>query len=220
MPDSPPPPVRPPRRMLARVARRTVWWLIPAGALLGAAAGGAYAKVNPPQYTATSYIIAVPFGSRADSATALGYAQGYGRVVTELAVLGQAQTQAGVPVAELRRSVQAATSPDAPMIEITATSARPARAAVVANAVSGALTAQANRTRKDTGVALVRLSRAVTPTEPSSPSPALSSLVGAAAGGLLGGLALLARPRRTAADDTGRAQLPAPAPAADAQKVL
>jgi uncharacterized protein involved in exopolysaccharide biosynthesis len=140
--------------------------------------------------------------------------------VTEPAVLGQAQARSGVPVEKLRGSVQAATSPDAPMIAISATSERPGRAAAIANAVSGALTQQANRARKDTGVALVGLSRALEPTKPSSESPALTSLVGAGAGGLLGGLALLVRPRRAAGeDDPGRAQLPGPAPAVDAQAV-
>ncbi|MGW2647718.1 lipopolysaccharide biosynthesis protein [Streptomyces sp. NPDC001393] len=217
MSDSPSSPVRLPRRMLAR-AGRLLRWITPAGALVGAAAGGVYGAVTPARYTATSYVIAVPADrAKADSATALGFAQGYGRVVTEPGVLGQAQAESGVPAEKLRGSVQAATSPDAPMIAISATSERPGRAAAIANAVSGALAQQANRTKKDTGVVLVRLSRALGPTEPSSESPALTSLVGAGAGGLPGGLALLARPRRAAVDDdTGRAQLPTPARAAEA----
>ncbi|WP_369389302.1 lipopolysaccharide biosynthesis protein [Streptomyces sp. CG1] len=221
MSDSPPSSVGLPRRMLAQAVRLLPRWLIPAGALLGAAAGGVYAAVTPAQYTATSYVIAVPADrAKTDSATALGFAQGYGRVVTQPAVLGQAQERAGVPAEKLRSSVHAATSPDAPMIAITATSERRGQAADIANAVSGALTQQADRTKKYTGIKLVRLSRAVPPDEPSSQSPALTSLVGAGAGGLLCGLVLLARPRRAAADDaTERAQLPGPTPAADAQGV-
>ncbi|MEU9989644.1 lipopolysaccharide biosynthesis protein [Streptomyces sp. NPDC048045] len=221
MTDTPTPRVRLHRRMLARAARLSPLWLIPAGALLGAAAGGGYGVMRPPQYSATGYVLAVPAEkSAADHATAVGFAQAYGRVVTQLAVLGQAQERAGVPVAKLRRSVQAATSPDAPMIAITATSGRPRQAAAIANAVSGAVTQQAKQSKKATGIELVRLSAALTPTEPSSASPALTTLVGASAGGLLGGLAVLARPRRAAADgDMGRAQLPGPAPAAEAQGV-
>ncbi|MEV5879351.1 lipopolysaccharide biosynthesis protein [Streptomyces sp. NPDC052101] len=220
MTDTPVPSVRLYRRILAKASRLLLRCLIPLGVLLGAAAGGAYGVVKPPQYSATSYVIAVPAEkSRSDPATALGFAQAYGRVATQLAVLGKAQEKAGVPAAQLRRSVRAETSPDAPMIAITATSGRPARAADIANAVSGALTQQANHTKKATGIALARLSGALEPTEPSSPSPALSALVGGCAGGLLGGLALLVRPRRAAVDgDRGRAQLPAPAPAAEAQE--
>jgi capsular polysaccharide biosynthesis protein len=221
MTDNPSQPVRPPRRTLARASRLLVRWLIPVGALLGAAAGGAYGVMKPPQYTATSYVIAVPAGkTKADPAAALGFAQAYGRVVTQLAVLADAQVWAGVPVKTLRRSVQAATSPDAPMVAITATSKRPDQAADIANAVSRALTQQANQTKDDTGIGLVRLSRAPKPSEPSSESPALTSLVGASAGGLLGGLALLARPRRATDDDRGRAQVPGPAFAADAHGTL
>ncbi|ANP55159.1 capsular polysaccharide biosynthesis protein [Streptomyces griseochromogenes] len=221
MTDTPTQPVRLTRRLLATAARLLVRWLIPVGVLLGAAAGGTYGEMRPPQYTASSYVIAVPAEkSKTDPAAALGFAQAYGRVVNQLAVLGQAQVRAGVPVQLLRRSVRAATSPDAPMIAITATSERPARAADIANAVSGAVTAQAKKTKKATGITLVRLSAALTPTEPSSASPALTTLVGASAGGLLGGLALLVRPRRATEDgDPGRAQLPGPAPAAEAQGV-
>ncbi|AOR34206.1 lipopolysaccharide biosynthesis protein [Streptomyces fodineus] len=222
MTDTPAPPVRLHRRILTGASRLLPRWLIPVCALLGAAAGGAYGVVKPPQYSATSYVIAVPAEkSRSDPATALGFAQAYGRVATQLAVLAEAQKSVGVPAAKLRGSVRAETSPDAPMIAITAVSGRPRQAADIANAVSGALTVQANQSKKATGIALAHLSRALAPTEPSSESPALTSLVGASAGGLLGGLALLARPRREAADgQRGRAQLPAPAAAVDAQEAL
>ncbi|GHD99139.1 lipopolysaccharide biosynthesis protein [Streptomyces alanosinicus] len=220
MTDTPAQPEHPYRRILRQAYRLLLRWLIPAGVVLGAAAGGVYGAVKPAQYSATSYVIAVPAEkSRSDPATALGFAQAYGRVATQLAVLGQAQKKAGVPAAKLRSTVRAETSPDAPMIAITAVSGRPGRAADIANAVSGALTKQANKTKKATGIALARLSAALAPTEPSSLSPGLTSLVGACAGGLLGGLALLARPRWAPADgERGRAQLPAPAPAADAQE--
>jgi capsular polysaccharide biosynthesis protein len=205
-----------------RVNRRPSWWLLPAGALLGAVAGGAYGQLRPPQYTATSSVVAVATGeTEADCTDALGFAQAYGRVAPQLAVLGDAQMWAGVPVATLRESVQVATSPDAPMVAVSATSSKPAQAVDMANAVSRALMTQADHTKADTGIKLERLARALKPTEPSSASPALTSLVGACAGGLLGGLALLARPRRPAEDDDrGAASVPGPAIAADARRTL
>ncbi|WP_151484042.1 YveK family protein [Streptomyces albicerus] len=221
MTDNPAQRARVPRRTRARVKRLPSWWLLPAGALLGAAAGGAYGLAKPPQYTATSSVVAVAAGrSDVDCADALGFAQAYGRVAPQLAVLGDAQVAAGVPAATLRESVQVATSPDAPMVGVSATSSSPGQAVDIANAVSRALVTQAGHTKKDTGIRLERLSRAVKPTEPSSASPALTSLVGASAGGLLGGLALLARPRRAADDDPGRAPVPGPAHAADARGPL
>jgi capsular polysaccharide biosynthesis protein len=194
------------------------WSLLAIGAAAGALAGGVYGTLMPPAYSATAYVVAVPT-AKSDPQAALGFAQAYGRVATQLAVLGDAQVWAGVPVRTLRESVQSATSPDAPMISVTATSARPDLAADMANAVSRSLTRHANNTKNSTHVQLLRFSRAVKPTEPSSASPALTGLVGASAGGLLGGLALLARPRPTA-QGPRTAGVPGPASAVDAQGQL
>lgn len=210
-----------PRRTspLGRVKALPPWSLIAAGALAGGLLGGVYGLAKPPAYTATAYVVAVPT-EKSDSASALGFAQAYGRVATQVAVLGDAQVWAGVPVRTLQSSVQTATSPDAPMVSITATSARPDLAADMANAVSRALTRHANDTKSATNVELQQFARATKPTEPSSASPAVTGLVGASAGGLLGGLVLLARPRRTGRDQGRQASVPAPAVAAEAHGQL
>ncbi|WP_373316901.1 lipopolysaccharide biosynthesis protein [Streptomyces sulfonofaciens] len=201
----------------ARARRWPQWWPLPACAALGLLVGGVYGLVRAPQYTATSYVIAVP-GNKADTARALGFAQAYGRVATQVAVLADAPVWARVPVATLRSGVRAETSPDAPMIAITATSSRLDRTADMANAVSRTLIAYAERTRRDTDVRLVPFSRAIDPAAPASASAPLSALVGGCAGGLLGGLALLARPRRRP-DPAAPPAVPAPASAADLQGV-
>ncbi|MCD9872243.1 lipopolysaccharide biosynthesis protein [Streptomyces guryensis] len=212
---------RPSRRADGRVKLLPSWWLLPAGALLGAVAGGTYGQLQPAQYTATSSVIAVASGrSDVDCADALGFAQAYGRVAPQLAVLGDAQVAAGVPASKLRQSMQVATSPDAPMVAVSATSSSPGKAVEMADAVAGALVTQANHTKATTGIRLERLSRALRPTEPSSASWKLTSLVGASAGGLLGGLALLARPRRSADDAPAQAVVPGPTHAADAHGTL
>ncbi|MFC8201791.1 lipopolysaccharide biosynthesis protein [Streptomyces sp. NPDC060006] len=202
-----------PGTALARARTLPPWSLLAAGALLGGTLGGAYGVLKTPQYSATSYVIAVPT-KQSDPAAALGFAQAYGRVATQLAVLGDAQVWAGVPVSTLRESVQTATSPDAPMVAVTATSARPDLAADIANAVSRSLTRHANDTEDSTHVELLQFSRAMRPTEASSASATVTGLVGASAGGLLGGLALLVRPRR-APDASPTASVPGPATAAD-----
>ncbi|MER5947665.1 lipopolysaccharide biosynthesis protein [Streptomyces sp. NPDC001904] len=203
-----------PRAPLARAAARTRrlprWWPLPVGLVAGALAGGVYGAVATPQYTATSYVIAVPTGE-SDSMSALGFAQAYSRVATQVAVLSDAQVAAGVPISTLQANVRAETSPDAPMVAISASSARPAQAMEMANAVARALTANASHTKDDTHVELLRFTRAVKPTDPSTPSAALTTLVGASAGGLLGGLALLARPRRSVGQAATTATVPAPA---------
>ncbi|GAB7108506.1 hypothetical protein JCM4814A_68200 [Streptomyces phaeofaciens JCM 4814] len=210
------------RRLTAPRRARTLppWSLLAAGAVTGGLLGGAYGVLQPPVYTATAYVVAVPT-EKSDPASALGFAQAYGRVATQLAVLGDAQKTAGVPVRTLQHSVQTATSPDAPMVAVTATAARADLAADMANAVSRALTRHARGTEKATNVELQQFAPAVRPTDPSSASPAVTGLVGASAGGLLGGLALLVRPRRER-EVPGRpaVTVPGPALAADVHGAL
>ncbi|MFH8799461.1 lipopolysaccharide biosynthesis protein [Streptomyces sp. NPDC017936] len=204
-------PSGPPRRFRALPP----WSLLAAGALAGGLVGGAYGMLEPPVYSATAYVVAVPTDA-SDPASALGFAQAYGRVATQLAVLGDAQVWAGVPARTLRAGVRTATSPDAPMVAITATSSRADKAADMANAVSRALTRHAEDARATTNVELRQFARAVEPSEPSSASPEVTGLVGASAGGLLGGLFLLVRPRGNRQEPGRPAAVPAPAPAADA----
>ncbi|MFF5423331.1 MULTISPECIES: lipopolysaccharide biosynthesis protein [unclassified Streptomyces] len=197
--------------------------VLPAAVLAGAALGGGYGALTTPEYAATSYVIVVP-GEKSDPAGALGFAQAYGRVATDIAVTGDAQVWAGVTAGKLRRSVQASTSPDAPMISLTARSERPAEAVAMADGVARALVVNSGHVAGSTGVKVVQFSRATKPVDPVSPSAPLSALVGACAGGLLGGLALMVAPRRAAARSEGRHSRPAapgtaavPAPAASHQ---
>ncbi|MET9775643.1 lipopolysaccharide biosynthesis protein [Streptomyces sp. NPDC006367] len=216
---APPAPTRRPLAVLRRARTLPLWSLLAAGVLAGGLAGGAYGLLRTPEYTATSYVVAVPT-DKSDPAAALGFAQAYGRVATQLAVLGDAQMWAGVPLATLRESVRTATSPDAPMVSVSAVSDRPREAADMANAVSGALTRHASASAGDTHVKLRQFARATEPAEPSSSPAAVTGLVGASAGGLLGGLALLVRPRRPAGERSAPASVPGPAGAADARGQL
>ncbi|MDK9495675.1 lipopolysaccharide biosynthesis protein [Streptomyces katrae] len=173
------------------------WWPLPACALLGLAAGGAYGVLKAPEYAATSYVVAVP-NETTEPATALGFAQAYGRIATSSSTLAYAQPRAGISAQRLRTQVRAETSPDSPMIAITGTSKSPSEAADVANAVADALSLSSNQAAKNTGVQLLLFNQAVAPSDPASPSAAISGAVGLCAGGLLGGLWLLARPARPA----------------------
>ncbi|MFJ3581397.1 lipopolysaccharide biosynthesis protein [Streptomyces sp. NPDC090127] len=190
---SPPSPRRARLAAALRTPRRSL--VLPASVLVGAALGAGYGVVKTPEYAATSYVIVVP-GEKSDPSAALGFAQAYGRVATDIAVTGDAQVWAGVPVATLRENVRAETSPDAPMISITARSATPGKAVSMADGVARALIVNSGQVSGSTGVKVVQFSRATKPVKPVSPSAPLSALVGGCAGGLLGGLALLVRPGR------------------------
>ncbi|UNO43237.1 lipopolysaccharide biosynthesis protein [Streptomyces sp. MST-110588] len=154
-----------------------------------------YAAVAPQQYTATSFVAVTP-GKKTDPASALGYAQAYGRIATDPAVLVRARRGTALGVAELRTAVRADTSPDAPMIEITGTSARRQQAADISNAVAQALVRTVEESTTKTGAKPGVLFRALAPVEPVSPSPGIAVGVGGCAGGLIGALVLLARPQR------------------------
>ncbi|AYV28190.1 lipopolysaccharide biosynthesis protein [Streptomyces sp. CJ_13] len=194
-------------RRRARFLRSLAWWPLPTFALLGLGAGGAYGVQKAPEYAATSYVVAVP-DDTTEPATALGFAQAYARIATSSSTLAYAQPRAGVSARRLRTHVRAETSPESPMIAITGTSRRPGQAADIANAVADALSLSSNQAARSTGVQLLLFSQAVAPTEPASPSARVSGAVGLCAGGLLGGLWLLARPRRRP-----EAAAPAAAPA-------
>jgi capsular polysaccharide biosynthesis protein len=194
---------------LARLRRLPGWTVVPVAAVVGVAAGSAYGLLGTPEYSATSYVIVVPT-AKSDPAAALGYATAYGRVAQQVAVLGDAQVWAGVPVARLKQHVTTATSPDAPMISVTATDTNPALAVDMADGVARALVTNGSHMQAGTNVKVLQFSRAVRPTAPISPSTPLAALVGGCAGGLLGGLALLVRPRRRRSPE---AYAPVPGPA-------
>jgi capsular polysaccharide biosynthesis protein len=175
-------------------AREILRWLIRRFGLvllltvLGGAAGAVYGAVKTPTYTAKAYVVAI--GDAADPNTALNFAQAYGRVATTGPVLVKAGALLG-GTSGLDR-VTASTSPDAPVIEIDATGPSAGHTAAVANAVGTALADYGSDRKADTHVSLALLAGATTPDKPTSPKPPLELLVGAAAGLLIGGLAVLA----------------------------
>ncbi|MEU1213215.1 lipopolysaccharide biosynthesis protein [Streptomyces sp. NPDC005791] len=195
------------------------WWPLPAGVLLGAACGFSYGMLAQPEYAATSYAM-VTAGKGVDPASALGYAQSYGRLATSDATLTYARGAAGEPVRELRTHVRSETSPDSPMIAVIGTSADRDRAADIANAVTEAVVVSSGHVAKDTGVKLITFSHAVPPVDPVAPSAPLGTAVGASAGGLVGGLVLLVRPRPGRRDVTAQVPAPAQGGAADERELV
>ncbi|MEV6212489.1 lipopolysaccharide biosynthesis protein [Kitasatospora sp. NPDC051914] len=185
-----------PRRSLGAAVRR--WWPVVLAVPLGAGAGAGYAAVAPAAYTANSYVVVVA-QNPGEGATAVNFAQAYGRLAGQPQVLAAAAARTGRTVSALEETVRGTTSPDAPMIEITGTGPLPGDAVQAADAVATSLIAFANTSSQDTGVKLVPLARAASPDGPSSPSAALDTAVGAAAGVLVGALAMAARRRPAAA---------------------
>ncbi|SCK51414.1 hypothetical protein [Streptomyces sp. WMMB 322] len=190
--------VSPARRLSVRfraLLRRTPrWWPLPVCLLLGAGGGAGYSVMTPPQYSAVSYVVVSPSG-RSEVGGALGYAQAFGKIATDPMILADAEKRAGLRRGTISDGIQASTSPDAPMVQITATSSSASQAAKNADAVAKALTKTAKASVKRTGARLTLLSEAVAPATPVSPSREVAVAVGACAGGLIGGFVLLVRPQ-------------------------
>ncbi|RKE21793.1 lipopolysaccharide biosynthesis protein [Streptomyces sp. TLI_171] len=200
-----------PRRSARALARR--WWPLAVAVPLGAAAGAGYAAVSHPSYAASSYVVVVPTNP-GETSTAVNFAQAYGRLAGQPQVLLGAAADSGHSVTTLAGLVRGTTSPDAPVIEITGTGALAAEAVKNADAVAKSLIAFGNTSSKETGVKLVPLAAAAAPESPASPSAALDTAVGAAAGVLVGALVMLTRRKEgPAAEPALPAQAEAPAPA-------
>lgn len=173
-------------RSLARRARISTLIIV-----LAAGAGFGYGRLAPRTYTAQTFLVAVPQVA-GDNTGATAFATAYSRLATQPAVLAQAAAATGIPADTLRGAVSAATSPDAPVISISGSAHDPKAAAADANAVAAALAALATAHVTDTSVRLTVLAAAAPPTRPSSPSAALDTALGGAAGVLLASLAALA----------------------------
>ncbi|MBD0693948.1 Wzz/FepE/Etk N-terminal domain-containing protein [Streptomyces sp. CBMA123] len=204
-----------PRRSARHLVRR--WWPVALAVPLGAAAGGGYAVVSHPSYSASAYVLVVP-QNPGEASTATNFAQAYGRLAGQPQVLGVAAAETGRTRSELESQVSGTTSPDAPMIEITGTGRRAQEAAQTADAVARSLVAFANTSSKDTNVRLVTLAPAAEPDKPTTPSAKLDVAVGAAAGLLLGSLVLMTRRRggTDTAETPVAAQTPEPSEPSEA----
>jgi capsular polysaccharide biosynthesis protein len=176
-------------------ARTRRWSVVLLMVLLGALGGVGYSLLATPTYTAQAFVVvsANPVtGDRRD----VSFAQAYGRVISQPDVARVSSAAVNAPIDEVIRSVQARTSPDAPIIELTGNSTDALRVAAMVNAVANRLVAFAGERQKDTGVRLSVLSLATPPSRASSPVLSLNVAVGTAAGVLLGGLIALAMGNR------------------------
>lgn len=184
--------------MTAQILRRLVhrFGLLLVLTVLGGTAGAVYSATKTPTYQATAYVVVT--ADAGEPFAAVNFAQAYGRVATTGPAAANAEKTIGAGAARDLAKVTASTSPDAPVIEITASGTDAGRVQVVANAVAQGLIDFAQARKNETRVGVSMLAEAAKPSRPSSPKPPLELAVGAAAGLLLAGLAALAGVGRSA----------------------
>ncbi|WP_084000778.1 hypothetical protein [Actinomadura kijaniata] len=189
------------RRFLGRDVGRMVGIV-----LAGLLAGAAYGLLKPPTYTATAHVVVVA-ESEDGGATAVNFAQAYGRVAALPSTLAWASPlPRGTTTDQIRSGIQVSTSPDVPLVQISGSADTASEAVTLANAAADALVRYGGAHRHDTGVRVATMSQAVAPTEPSSPSFPVTVAVGGASGVLLAGMAQIAiRQRARVTGSAGRA---------------
>lgn len=179
-------------RMLTRS-----WALIVGLAVLGAAAGGAYAALQRPVYQSTAEaFVSTPSGqSLADLSAGAGYLQiamkGYATIATSAYVLSPviADIDLDTTPAKLAEQVEVTASADRPILTVTVSDSNATRAKQVADAITAQLSqavidlTPAGATAGAGGVVkLTRVDPALVADSPTSPKPILAILVGALAG--------------------------------------
>ena len=173
------------------------WPILLAGVALGVGGAILASDLMPPSYSASSYVLVVP-ARDADGGNAINYAQAYARIATDQAVIQKALTDQaiGVEPSRIRQLVSASASPDAPLVEITARDRQPKRAALLANVVANGLASYGTARAQDTGYRVRPFTRALPPSQASSPNRVLNIIVGVSIGLLLAGLLALNLPSR------------------------
>jgi MYXO-CTERM domain-containing protein len=160
--------------------------------VLGALAGYAVALVTPPRYTAEAYVLMISTG--AEEVTPGDIAQAVARVATSESVLATSDSDDLILAARDDR-LTAEASPDAPLVELSATADSADAAADLANDLADAVEVHMTT---NTGIDEVRASifaSASEPAEPSSPNVLVNVVAGAALGLLLAAVGFVLRRR-------------------------
>jgi uncharacterized protein involved in exopolysaccharide biosynthesis len=197
-----------PHRGASRSHRR--WLTVVASILVGGVLGVLIHAVTPTAYSTSAYIVVTPTAAHPDSTAALRYTPALGRLVADPTTLLGAAPPSGIAAEDLGRIVRARTSPDAPLIEVTATSSSPELSARAANGVATFFVSSLNRRSDDTQVRLSVLTAAPVPPQPSSLTWFRAALVGLAAGLLVGGLLVGVRRDARAGPDPRPEESPEP----------
>jgi uncharacterized protein involved in exopolysaccharide biosynthesis len=196
-----------------RTLRR--WLTVVASILVGGVLGVLVHALMPTDYSTSAYVVVTPTAAHPDSSAALRYTPALGRLVADPVTLLGASRPSGIAAGNLAQIVRARTSPDAPLIEVTATSSSPELSARAANGVAAFFVSSLNGRSDDTQVRLSVLAAAPVPPEPSSLAWPRAALVGLAAGLLVGGILVGVRRKGRAVPPERADEMPEPSAGTD-----
>jgi capsular polysaccharide biosynthesis protein len=168
-------------------------WVAILGLVLGGALGALISQQMSPVYRSTVYLLVVPESDNAGTSTANDYAQAYSKLVADPAVTGDAvdESEVGVDPWDVRKFVSVQVAPNAPILQITASSTVPEYASTLANALGSGLSTFTEENAEDTGYQADVIAEAIPPEDPTLPNWTLNIAVGAAAGLLVGAIVVL-----------------------------
>lgn len=149
--------------------------------LLGGAAGFLVASVTPPRYTAHAYVL-ITARNQAGDVSGADVAQAVARVATTESVLVSGGSAGDLLRAAREDRLTATTSPDAPLVEVSATSGLAPEAAALANQLARQVQGRVADISDVAGVRATLLASATTPSRPASPNVFVNVAAGVALG--------------------------------------
>ncbi|NUS52136.1 MAG: hypothetical protein HOQ22_13990, partial [Nocardioidaceae bacterium] len=161
--------------------------------VVGGLLGLLVATITPPTYTAHAFVLITSTGDTTD-VSAGDIAQATARVATSDSVLAEGDSSRRLLVAADDDRLTASASPDAPLVDLSASAATPA-AADLANALAAAVDAHVTSIGVDADVRASVFASASRPRRPTSPNPVVDVAAGVALGVLLAAVAFVLRRR-------------------------
>lgn len=162
--------------------------------LLGGAVGLVVAALTPPRYTAHAYVL-ITARDQAGGVSGADIAQAVARVATTESVLVSGGSAGDLLRAAREDRLTASTSPDAPLVEVSATASRAPEAAALANRLARQVQGQVSNISEVAGVRATLLASASTPSERASPNLLVNLAAGVALGVLAAAVLYILRQR-------------------------
>jgi capsular polysaccharide biosynthesis protein len=147
----------------------------------GAAVGALVASLSPVSYTANAYVFVTIRGTGVD-VSAGDISAALARVATSDSVLASGGRAGRLVKAGRENRLAASTSPDAPLVQLSATASTPRAAADLANQLARTVQRQVTTVAGVVDARATLFASASAPSRPSSPSLVVDVLAGAALG--------------------------------------